>query len=52
MRNIENRHRRVLGLNFDASPLEIFPARKRSHGKRAYAASGGRIMSVANLFPL
>jgi hypothetical protein len=39
MSNIENGHRRVLGPNFDASLLEIFPTAKRSRGKRAYAAS-------------
>jgi len=40
MRNIENRHRRVLGPNFDAkAPLEIFPHQKSLRGKRAYAAA-------------
>jgi hypothetical protein len=38
MRNTETRHRRVLGPNFDACHREIFPAKKTSRGKRAYAA--------------
>jgi hypothetical protein len=39
MRDIENRHRRVLGPNFDVSRREIFPTWKTSRAKRAYAAS-------------
>jgi hypothetical protein len=39
MRDIEKRHRRVLGPNFDAGSHEIFPSGKTSRGKRAYAAS-------------
>jgi hypothetical protein len=40
MRNIENRHRRVLGPNFDAEPPpEIFPALKNLPAERAYAAA-------------